>query len=122
MRKLLHLGTQLVRGTYSLNFLCRKTGSSQHFNQPVPAHNTKPSEGKLSPLCGLWQCLWVPLLVYMRPRVAVRGDRNCAGQRGTALQDLPGHKSSAEEQGEQRGIFGKCLGLTCQYYTFRRMA
>lgn len=40
---------------------------------------------------------------------------------GTAFQDLPGQKSSVEELGEQRSIFGVCLGLTCQYYTFRRM-
>lgn len=65
---------------------------------------------------------WVPLLVCMEHRVGVRGDRNCSGQMGTAFQDLPGQKSSVEELGEQRGIFGVCLGLTCQYYTFRRMA
>lgn len=28
------------------------------------------------------------------------GGQNCAGQMGTALQDLPGQKSSAEELGE----------------------
>lgn len=65
MRELLHLRSQLVRGTHSFNFLYRKTGSFQHFlacwwkeqnlqKQPFPAHNIQQSEGKLFPPCGLW--------------------------------------------------------------------
>lgn len=75
--------------------------------------------GKISSctLSGLWQCPWVPLLVSVGLRVAARGHRDT----GSALQDLPGRKGCAGELGEQSAVFGVCLGLTFQYYSFRRM-
>lgn len=59
--------------------------------------------------------------MYVGQRLAARGDGEPGWPHRNTLQFVPEHKGCAEELGEQSGVFGVCLGLAFQYYSFRRM-